>query len=229
MERAEPASHPGWLPVQPAAAAPAPPPYQRHRAYAEWFAWARSQVGDLQRCHAGAAAAVYAIESGQPLPVVTEAAGKVAQGAPSIAPDADAHTRSYANWFAWANLEQKLDTERSHAAAQAASSAQDHGLPAASAAAAGLAAAGMTVTHTAQPAAAAHFNDRALWNLGWGVAALVLPFVGFVLPIAPIIGLLWGARILRYSRRPLVLAAIGVNVLALLFNAFVFIGSRLLK
>jgi hypothetical protein len=87
----------------------------------------------------------------------------------------------------------------------------------------------MAVSHAAQPATAGQFNDRAVWNLGWGVAALTLPFFGFVLPVAPIIGLIWGARILRHSRRPLVLVAIGVNVLALLFNAFVLVGSRFLK
>jgi hypothetical protein len=188
-------------------------------------------VGDLERCHAGAAAAVHAIESGQPLAVVTENAGKVAHGAHSIAAPADAGTRVYANWFAWSNLEQKLDRERSHLAAEAATTAQNQGLAVADAAAAGLRAAGVAPAQLPQPVAAAgrfaSVRNGALLNLAWGVACLIVPFVfSFYFPIAPVIGLIWGARVLRVSRHPLVLAAIAVNVLALLLNIFILTHSR---
>jgi hypothetical protein len=188
-------------------------------------------VGDLERCHVGASAAVHAIESGQPLPVVSEMAGNVARGAHSIAAEADAGTRAYANWFAWANLEQKLDRERSHAAAAAATAAQNQGLAVTDAAAAGLRAAGVAPPHLPQKAAGAgrfsSVQTGALLNLAWGVACLIVPFVfSFYFPIAPVIGLIWGARVVRVSRHPLVLAAIVVNVLALLLNIFILINSR---
>jgi hypothetical protein len=158
-------------------------------------------------------------------------AGNVARGAHSIALAADAGVRTYAKWFAWANLEQKLARERSHLAAATATSAQNQGLSITEAAAAGLRAAGVAPAQLPQQKASARrfgsVQTGALFNLAWGVACLIVPFVlNFYFPIAPIIGLIWGARVVRVSRHPLVLAAIVVNVLALLLNIFILAQSR---
>lgn len=192
------------------------------RVYAEWFAWARTRVADVQRCHAAAAAAVHGLQGGHPVTAVTETVTRVVEGAPSIAPDLGSGVRSYANWFAWAHLDMKLDQERSHAAAAAATNAQLQGLTPVQAAEAALREVGINGRVSVSKGGGNHTN-AALYNLGWGVLSGVLAvFSPIYLPVAPIIGLVWGWRVLQHSKQPLVYVALAVNGVALVLNAMRF-------
>jgi hypothetical protein len=112
----------------------ADPAYER--GYAEWFAWARQNLGaDGLAAHEAAEAAMQALGAGQDTQGATAAASRAARGATRLAAlNVAPRQRAYAEWYDWARVESGQPPERLHEAASAAVGAMEAGQGAAGAA-----------------------------------------------------------------------------------------------
>lgn len=206
----------------------------RHTTYAEWFAWAKRHVDDGRRCHAAAHAATSALEGRMTIAQVAPIAQRAAE-APDAATApirADNFTQSYAGWYAWASIDNNLDPAASHRAAIAATQAQLNRANPTQAAAAALKAVGATVPILLTDAKRYPpvYSDIGLYEIGWGLACLIVPFVLSItiLPIGPLLGLVIGIRAFIQGRsRPwLAIPGFILNLIALVFTTLLFFGGH---
>lgn len=213
------ANLPAVVAALPPVAAPAD---NRQRAYAEWYSWALSHLGpEPARAHAAAKAMLDVFERGGDQGMAMQA-GSAAAAAPPPPDPAQARTRSYAEWFSWAQATLKADFSRAHAAAAAAQQASDAGQPPAAAAQAAVAALGPPGLPTYAPARPApagggllwQFSGPAIWPLVMGLVAIVVPiFTTFYFPILPIFGAIGAWRAIQRGRLFGGVAGIVLNVL----------------
>jgi uncharacterized RDD family membrane protein YckC len=112
--------------------------------FAEWFVWAKREVGSDNRVCLGAAQAAVETEDAGGDEAAAKAAGRrsVAGHGIALVGRIDPRRRAYAEWYDWARREVGGDRARMHAAARAALQLLDQGANPADAAAAALTAAG---------------------------------------------------------------------------------------
>jgi hypothetical protein len=200
----------------------------RHTTYAEWFVWAMRHVEDERRSHAAAHAATSALEGGITVAQAAPIAQRAAESADAATAPirADAFTQAYAAWYAWANIDRNLDQAASHRAANAGTQAQMNGATQAQAAAAAIKAVSATVPMAVmQPRRYPQiWMDPGFHEILWGLACIAAPFnpiYPIVLPIAPILGLVYGGLSLvrGHSRLWLAVPGLILNFVALLLTA----------
>jgi uncharacterized RDD family membrane protein YckC len=123
--------------------------------FAEWFVWAKREVGSDNRVCLGAAQAAVEAEDAGSDEAAARAAGRrsVAGHGIALVGRIDPRRRAYAEWYDWARREVGGDRARMHTAARAAIQLLDHGANPADAAAAALAAAGPKPQAPASPQA----------------------------------------------------------------------------
>lgn len=141
-------------------------------------------------------------------------AGSAAAAAPGLPDPAGARVRSYAEWFNWAQTALQADFGRAHAAATAALQASDAGLPPAPAAQAAALPRAMVGPAVTGGGLLWQFSGPALWPMGMGLVAIVVPiFTSFYFPILTIFGAIGGWRAIQRGRLFGGIAAIVLNIL----------------
>jgi hypothetical protein len=223
------AEQPAWLA---GVAQPAKPVHEQPvaqaggvvQAHAYWFAWARQHEGDVSRCHLAAHAACAALAAGQDQAAAAQAAQQAAQAAaPGAQTGVPPYTQTYSAFYAWAANELRIDSERAHRLAHAATHAAQQGIGAKAAADAGLQAVGLM----RRPAAGAlpWSRDPAVRSTIIGAVCLfALLFLPFYFVVLPILGLLYAVRALGSGRFYFAVAGLALNGLATVLGVLVFFG-----
>jgi hypothetical protein len=233
---ASPLAQAAWLPAAPPAplhaAPPAPAAADLIRGYAEWFDWASSQFFDDHLAHVATDAAVAALRAGAD-PTAAVVAGQratVVAGAATQPITADKPTQAYAAWFVWARHKVNLDPQRAHLAAAAGRGAQAAGAAVPVAQQQALAAAGvgptlvstsgtgLTAAGVAAGFSGISWRDPAQRAIVFGIFCIVMPFLGWVFFVLPIIGLLYSIRALLQSRRAIGIVGVVLNGIGLVWT-----------
>jgi hypothetical protein len=223
------AEQPAWLAGVPQTAKPV---YEQPVAqaagdiqtHAYWFAWARQHEPDVNRCHLAAHAAAAALAAGQDAGAAAVAAQQAAQSAPPGAQTGvPAYTQTYSAFYAWAANELRLDSDRAHRLAHAATNASQQGVGAKAAADAGLQAVGLMRQSS---------SNVLPWSRDPGVRSTIigavclfaLVFLPFYFVVLPIMGLMYALRSLGSGRFYFAVAGLALNGLATLLGILVFFG-----